>query len=211
MKQGFFVTGTDTNVGKTVVAAALVSALRKRQPVCYWKPIQTGIETDDDTQTVRALAACSETEILAAGYRLEKPLSPHLSAALAGVKIEISEIASLFDRANDDYFWIVEGAGGILVPLNDKDLMIDLMARLKLPIVIAARSGLGTINHTLLTVKALQNRKLEIAGVVMNGEPNAENRRAIEHFGGVNVLGELPFIQNLNAENLNNWQVNLKL
>ncbi len=212
MKHGFFVTGTDTNVGKTVVSAALIGALRRRQPpVRYWKPIQTGIEADDDTRTVRELADCSDAEIFDAGYRLEKPLSPHLSAKLAGIKIEIDEIASLFDQESSDCVWVVEGAGGVFVPLNERDLIIDLMAVLKLPVVIAARSGLGTINHTLLTVEALRNRQLEIAGVVMNGEPNTENRRAIEHFGRVKILGELPFIHNLNAENLNNWCVNLKL
>ena len=211
MKSGFFVTGTDTNVGKTVVSAAVVAALRAENRVRYWKPIQTGIEADDDTRTVKELAGCSNAEIFAAGYRLEKPLSPHLSAELAGVKIEIDEIISLLDKETSDCVWVIEGAGGVFVPLNERDLMIDLMARLNLPIIIAARSGLGTINHTLLTVQALQNRKLKIAGVVMSGEPNAENRRAIEHFGSVKILAELPFIHNLNAENINNWCVNLQL
>src|SRR4028119_262965 len=109
MKRGLFVTGTDTNVGKTIVSAALTCALRRKQPVCYWKPIQTGIESDDDTKTVARLANCSEKEIYNAGYRLEKPLSPHLSARLAGIKIEINYVIELFNNAPDESFWIVEG------------------------------------------------------------------------------------------------------
>lgn len=211
MKQGFFVTGTDTNVGKTVVSAALVCALRRQNKVCYWKPIQTGIESDDDTQTVRRLAHCRDTEIFDAGYRLEKPLSPHLSARLANIRIEIDEIDCLFEKASDDCVWIIEGAGGVFVPLNEKYLMLDLIAKLNLSVIIAARSGLGTINHTLLTVEALRKRNLKIAGVIMSGEPNAENRLAIEHFGGIKVLGELPQIQNINFNNLQNWSSNLQL
>lgn len=204
-------TGTDTNVGKTVVSAALVCALRQKQRICYWKPVQTGIETDDDTRTVRRLANCANGEIFNAGYRLEKPLSPHLSAQLANVRIEIGEILRLFENASETPFWIIEGAGGTLVPLNEKDLIIDLIEKLNLPVIIAARTALGTINHTLLTIEALKSRNLEIAGVVMSGEPNAENKHAIEHFGQIKVLGELPFLQDLNFENLQNWAQTLKL
>lgn len=211
MKQGFFVTGTDTNVGKTIVSATLICALRQRQAVCYWKPIQTGIETDNDTQTIRELADCSASEILDAGYRLEKPLSPHLSARLADIRIDSNKIANLLANQSDACLWIIEGAGGVFVPLNEKEMMLDLIAKLDLPVVIAARSGLGTINHTLLTVEALRNRDLKIAGVIMNGEPNPENRRAIEHFGAVKVLGELPVVENLDFENLQNWASNLQI
>lgn len=202
MKRGFFVTGTDTNVGKTVVSAALMCAVRKREKVGYWKPVQTGIETDDDTQTVRSLANCSDAEIYDAGIRLPKPLSPHLSAKLADYQIKIDEIIALFAVADHDKFWIVEGAGGVLVPLNENELMIDLIAALELPVVIAARSGLGTINHTLLTVAALRDRNIKIAGVVMNGEPNLENKKAIEKYGEITVLAELPYFDNLNFEKL---------
>lgn len=210
MKCGFFVTGTDTNVGKTVVSAALVCALREQNPVYYWKPIQTGIETDDDTQTVRRLANCVDAEIFDVGYRLEKPYSPHLSARLANVQIKIDDIACLFEKASDDRVWIVEGAGGVFVPLNEKDLVVNLIERLKLPVIIAARSGLGTINHTLLTIEALRQRNLEIAGVIMNGETNQENKLAIEHFGRIAVLAEMPPFEELDANNLNNWAKNIQ-
>lgn len=202
---GIFVTGTDTNVGKTVVSAAFVLALRGGKNVFYWKPVQTGIEADDDTQTVRRLADCFDSEIFDSGFRLEKPLSPHLSAKLSGVEITIEKILDFLPEEAGERFWIIEGAGGLFVPLSDDELMIDLIKRLDLPIVIAARSGLGTINHTLLTVEVLRNRGLKILGVVMNGEPNRENRDAIEHFGAVKVLAEMPRFETLTGENLSSW------
>src|SRR5262249_15570881 len=103
---------------------------------------------------------------------------------------------------------VVEGAGGVLVPLNDRDFMIDLMARLALPVLIVARSTLGTINHTLLTLEALRRRSLAIAGVVMVGPPNADNRQAIEQYGGVHVVGEMPLFDSLTRERLGHWAVN---
>ena len=202
---GLFVTGTDTEVGKTVASATLLIGLRAEKTVRYWKPIQTGIEADDDTQTVRRLANCADAEIFDAGFRLEKPLSPHLSARLANVEITVKKVLDFLPRDKNDFFWIVEGAGGALVPLNETELMVDLMKALDLPVVVAARSGLGTINHTLLTLEALRRRDLLISGIVMNGEPNDENRRAIEHFGQVKILAEMPRFEFLTGENLSAW------
>jgi len=199
---GLFVTGTDTGVGKTVVAAALMHRLRRSGPVRYWKPVQTGIEQDDDTATVRRLAACDAAEVFDEGIRLPRPLSPHASARLAGVTIAIEEIVRRVAGRASPPAWIVEGAGGVLVPLNDRELMIDLMARLALPVVVAARSGLGTINHTLLTLEALNARRLAVAGVIMNGPLNASNRAAIETYGHVPVIGELPPLDPLTAGTL---------
>ncbi len=205
--KGIFVTGTDTGIGKTIVSAALMNALREKERVCYWKPVQTGIEEDNDTETVRALANCSAEEIHDQGFRLEKPLSPHFSARLANVEITIEKILN-FNNKTENKFYIVEGAGGILVPLNENDLMIDLMKELNLPVLIVSRSGLGTINHTLLTIEALRNRKLEILGVVMNGEPNLENKKAIEHYSNVRVLAEMPKFEKLEKEELAEWSKN---
>jgi len=202
---GIFVAGTDTNVGKTIVSAAFICALRRRKNVCYWKPIQTGIEADDDTKTVRELANCSDAEIFDKGFRLEKPLSPHLSARLANVEITVEKILDFLPNEPDERFWIIEGAGGALVPLNETELLIDLIKVLDLPVVVAARSGLGTINHTLLTVEALRNRGLEIFGVIMNGEPNDENRQAIERFGQVKVLAKMAKFKLLTNKNLEIW------
>lgn len=192
--RGIFVTGTDTGVGKTVVSAVLVSALRRSRAAGYWKPVQTGIEEDDDTAEVARLANCAPEEICNEGIRLERPLSPHLSARLAGRRIDLDRLLAVKDRLAPDRFWVIEGAGGLLVPLNDTQWIADLIAAIGLPVVIAARSGLGTINHTLLTVEALRRRNAAIAGVVLVGAPNAENRLAIETYGQVRVRAEIPFL-----------------
>lgn len=208
---GIFVTGTDTNIGKTIVSAAFVCALREKKSVCYWKPIQTGIEADDDTRTVRKLAKCADAEIFDRGFRLEKPLSPHLSARFASVEITVEKVLEFLPADKDERFWIVEGAGGALVPLNENELMIDLIEALAMPVVIVARSCLGTINHTLLTIEILRARGLNIFGVVMNGESNTENRKAIEHFGRVKVLSEMPNFEFLTRENLTVWAKRLNV
>jgi malonyl-CoA O-methyltransferase len=203
--RGLFVTGTDTGVGKTVVSAALMTRLRSVAPVRYWKPIQTGIEQDDDTATVTWLARCSAAELLTSGVRLPHPVSPHLAARLSGTAIDLPPLEDTFNEAARASRVVVEGAGGVLVPVNDIQFMIDLMARLDLPTVITARSMLGTINHTLLTIEALQRRSVTIAGVVMVGPPNADNRHAIEQYGGVRVLGEMPLFETLTPDALSAW------
>ena len=201
---GVFVTGTDTGVGKTVVAAALVACLRRHGPAGYWKPVQTGVEQDDDTATVRTLAGCTDAEVWNRGVRLERPLSPHLAARLAGQALSVNAI--LADAPDDtSRTWVVEGAGGVLVPLNDTEAMSTLMVRMRLPVVLVARSTLGTINHSLLTLEALRNRGLSVAGLVMVGPPNPENRAAVAARGHVPVLGELPGLDPLNRESLAAW------
>lgn len=205
MLRGFFITGTDTNVGKTVVAAAMMHRYRTVAPVVYWKPIQTGIEDDDDTRTVTELAKCDRAEICDEGIRLPRPLSPHLAALKANRTIEISALLRLVDGHSDTIRWVVEGAGGLLVPLNGQDLMPALISQLKLPVVLVARSSLGTINHTLLTLEAMRSRSLRIAGVVMVGDPNPDNRNAIEKFGNVNVLAEMPRFDPLMPTPLKQW------
>ena len=203
--KGFFVTGTDTGIGKTVVSAALMCALGEQRKICYWKPIQTGIEEDNDTLTVKNLAKLSADEIFDLGFRLEKPLSPHLSARLANVEITVDKVLKFIENAEKEKFYIVEGAGGVLVPLNETELMIDLIKALNLPVIVVARSGLGTINHTCLTLEVLRNQAIEIFGVIMNGEPNFENKKAIEHFGKVQVLAEMPKFEKLESKTLNAW------
>ena len=199
---GVFVTGTDTGVGKTVVSSVLVSALRRYGRVGYWKPIQTGIEEDDDTDEVRRLGACADDEIVDQGVRLPRPLSPHLSARLAGEEIDSQTLAQFGRNLGKDRFWVVAGAGGLLVPLDGSELLADLIAALELPALIAARSGLGTINHTLLTISELRRRSIRVAGVVMVGQQNPENRRAIEAFGHTEVLAEVPVLRPLDADSI---------
>ena len=192
--QGLFVTGTDTGVGKTVVAAALMSRWRQLAHLRYWKPVQTGIESDDDTAEVLRLAGLPSERALCDGVRLPRPLSPHLSASLSGTSISVPALLEMAASQPVSQRWIVEGAGGVLVPLNERQLMIDLMSVLGMPVVIAARSGLGTINHTLLTIEALRARAIAIAGVVLVGPPNADNQLAIETHAHVTVIGSLPML-----------------
>ncbi len=198
--RGLFVTGTGTGVGKTVAAAALLLRYRDRAPgLRYWKPIQTGIEQDDDTATVAQLIG-SRQQVLDAGVRLPRPFSPHLAARLAGRAIDIDAIAAVPGPGPAP--WIVEGAGGVLVPLNESALMVDLMIRLGMPALVVATTGLGTINHTLLTIEALRARRLAVAGVLMVGSPNDENRAAIEAYGRVPVVGVLPPLDPLTSATL---------
>jgi len=175
-----FITGTDTGIGKTVVSAWLCLHLH----AAYWKPIQSGLDGETDTQTVARL---SGAPVFPEAYRLPEPLSPHLAATRAGLEIDVETI-----EAPNAPRLIVEGAGGLLVPLDGRRCMADLIALLGLPVLVVARSGLGTINHTCLTLEALRARKLPTLGVVMVGDPNRENRAAIERYGRVPVLDELP-------------------
>lgn len=205
MLRGLFITGTDTDIGKTVVAAAFMHRYRHLGNLRYWKPVQTGIERDDDTALVRRLGTCRESELQADGVRLPRPLSPHLAAQLAGMRIDIPELVETVREKLHAHRWVIEGAGGVLVPLNESELMIDLIAFLAAPVLVVARSTLGTINHTLLTLQALRSRALNIVGVVMVGEKNRENRRAIERYGAIDVLGEMPHFTVLTADAIRHW------
>jgi dethiobiotin synthetase/malonyl-CoA O-methyltransferase len=202
---GVFVSGTDTNVGKSVVCAAMMHRLRPHIPVRYWKPVQTGAELDDDAETVRVLGECGDGEIVQSAVRLPRPLSPHLAARLAGTRIDVTDLLSHMNASGNGVRWIIEGAGGVLVPLNERDLMVDLMVRIAVPVLVVARTALGTINHTLLTLHALRARKLDVMGVVMVGDSSPDNRAAIEEFGAVPVLGELRRLEVLTAGTLRMW------
>lgn len=186
MPNRFFVTGTDTGVGKTVVSALLCAAL----DALYWKPIQTGTREGSDRHTVMRLVGLPRSRTIPEVYRFGPPVSPHLAARRAGVRIDLREISIPRGAAREAL--IVEGAGGVFVPVNDRQLTTDLMRGLGLPVVLVSRSSLGTINHTLLSLAALRTARLEIRGVVMAGKRNEENRKAIEHYGKVQVIGIVP-------------------
>jgi dethiobiotin synthase len=205
MLHGLFITGTGTDVGKTVVSAALMHRYRSMARMRYWKPVQTGIEQDDDTATVRILGECDDKELFRDGIRLPGPVSPHLAAELSQTSIQIPELAARIASEPVSVRWVIEGAGGVLVPINNSQSMVDLMVHLQLPVLVVARSELGTINHTLLTLEALRARSLQVAGVVMVGERNSNNRAAIEHRGYVSVLGEMPHIPSLPPDHLKAW------
>jgi dethiobiotin synthase len=196
MTQRYFITGTDTGVGKTVLSALLCAALE----AAYWKPIQTGTEVDSDSATVRALAALPPERIFAEAYKFAPPVSPHLAARQAGARIDLAKIKLPIGAEHPPL--IVEGAGGVFVPVNENELMVDLMRKLGLPVLLAARSSLGTINHTTLSLAALRNAGVEVAGVVMIGAPSADNRAAIEEYGKVRVVGEIPLLAEINRATL---------
>jgi dethiobiotin synthetase len=192
----YIIVGTDTNIGKTVLSSLLMAVSKKHH---YWKPIQSGLEEETDSQVVQRLSECDAGRILPEAYRLQKPLSPHLSALLDNIYIDIKNL-KIPGKSN----LIIETAGGILTPLNEATLQIDLIDKWSLPIVLAVRSSLGTINHTLLTIEALNNRCIRIEGCVMIGEINKENEKAIEHYGEIKILGRIPVMADMRKETFAN-------
>ena len=190
-----------------MASAAVLCRYRGTAPVRYWKPVQTGIEEDDDTAEVRRLAGCAHREVFERGVRLPRPLSPHLAARLSGQPIEVARLIDEVACEPPSDRWVVEGAGGVLVPLNESELMADLLRVLQLPVLIVARTTLGTINHTLLTIEALRARSATVAGVLLVGHPSRDNREAIEQFGRVAIVGELPLLEPLHPRALQEWAV----
>jgi len=188
------VSGTDTGLGKTVFAAALAGALDG----FYWKPIQAGVEEETDRETVLRLSGLSPERVLAEAYRLQTPASPHLAAEIDGIVIDPEALR----LPETDRPLVVEGAGGLLVPLTRKVTYIDVMARWNAPVVLCARTTLGTINHSLLSIEALRARNLAIAGVAFIGDENQESERIIADLGQVRRLGRLPHLDPLNGPSL---------
>ncbi|WP_027359056.1 dethiobiotin synthase [Desulforegula conservatrix] len=183
LPEKIFITGTDTGIGKTFVSAVITAGRNGY----YWKPIQSGLEDMTDTEWVRSVTGLPDTHFLKEAYRLNSPLSPHISAELDGISID----PDLINLPNNKELLVIEGAGGVMVPLNADFVMLDLMRKFCLPVLVVARSGLGTINHTLLTLDTLKRSGLEIIGVVMNGPVNPENRESIERLGQVRVVAEI--------------------
>jgi dethiobiotin synthetase len=194
--RALIVTGTDTGIGKTVVSAMLTLALDG----IYWKPVQSGLSGETDSEAVARLTGISQERIIPEAYRLRQPLSPHRAAELDAVQIKPEALE--LPRVPANRVLIVEGAGGVLVPLNRTELQIDLFARWRAPVIVVARTALGTINHTLLSIEALRRRAINILGIVFVGEENADTMRTIGEFGGVKILGRLPLLKHLNAETL---------
>lgn len=190
----FVVTGTDTDIGKTVFAAGLAGALGAH----YWKPIQAGFDPEGDKETVARLSGIPGGRIIPEAYRLSTPASPHLAARMDGVEISLDRLA----LPQVDGPLVVEGAGGVLVPVNETLLMADLFAHWQLPVILCARTGLGTINHSLLSIEALRSRGVPLAGIAFIGDPHAENERIIPALGKVRSLGRLPRLEPLDAVSL---------
>lgn len=192
--KNYFVTGTGTDVGKTVVAAWCMLHL----DADYWKPINSGLEPRTDGETVKLITGFDQDRFLPEPYLLSQPLSAHEAAKRDGVHISLESL-SLPQTSRS---LIVEGAGGVLVPLNEKDMIIDLMAQFSLPVIVVCKSTLGTINHTLLTLEALRTRGIEIKGVIINGPKAPHNREAIEEYGQVPVIAEIDQLVDVTKEEL---------
>ena len=190
----FVVTGTDTDIGKTVFAAGLAGALGAH----YWKPVQAGIDPEGDKETVARLGNLPHTHILHEAYRLTTPASPHLAARIDGVEVRLEKLA----LPQVDGPLVVEGAGGVLVPVSETLLMADLFAHWQLPVILCARTALGTINHSLLSIEALRSRGVPLAGIAFIGDPHKENERIIPQLAKVPSLGRLPRLDPLDAASL---------
>jgi dethiobiotin synthetase len=193
------VCGTDTDVGKTVVSALLVQGLGAH----YWKPVQSGIEHGGDSGWIQALLGLPAERICPESYRLSNPVSPHWAAELDGRRIERERLA-LPKVAGP---LVVETAGGLLVPLRRNWLQIEQIAQWQRPVVLVARSGLGTLNHTLLSVEALRHRNIPLLGLVLNGPPHPDNPRTLTELSGAPVLAQLPPLDPLDGQALERqWQ-----
>jgi len=200
---GFFVTGTDTDVGKTLVSSWLLTKL----DASYWKPVQAGVMPETDSSVVRRLAEIEPDRILPEAYVLPEAIAPHEAARRAGIAIDMAK----FVPPISDRLLVVEGAGGLMVPLTDTACVIDLATELHLPLVLVARSTLGTINHTLLSLEAIRRRGLPLAGVVINGPETPHNRAAIERYGQVEVIAEIPWLDVVNRSTLRTIEPELDL
>lgn len=194
MSTRIVVTGTDTGIGKTVFSAALAGALDG----FYWKPIQSGLDEETDSQTVMKLSGLSADRVLGEAYRLQTPASPHLAAEIDGVTIDHQNLKI----PETERPLVVEGAGGLLVPLTRSITYIDLMARWRVPVVLCARTTLGTINHSLLSIEALRARGVAMLGIAFIGEENVESERIITEMGQVRCLGRLPHVAPLTRDTL---------
>lgn len=188
------VTGTDTDVGKTVFAAALAGAL----DASYWKPVQAGLDEGSDSKTVARLSGLAPQRILPEAYRLTTPCSPHRAAEIDGVSIDIDRLI-LPEMPGP---LVVEGAGGALVPLTRSLLFADVMARWQAPTIIVARTALGTINHSLLTIEALRHRHVPLLGIAFTGGANEDSEMTVATMGGLRRLGRLPWLDRLDPATL---------
>jgi dethiobiotin synthetase len=195
MSRHIVVTGTDTEIGKTVFAAGLADRLG----ACYWKPIQSGLAGERDSEVVARLGGLCAERIVPEAYRLQTAVSPHQAAAIDGCNIDAGALALPDVGART---LVIEGSGGLMVPLDRSTLYIDVFARWRAPVVLCARTALGTINHSLLSIEALRRRGIECLGIAFIGEGNPESERVICEIGAVRRLGRLPILAPLTGSAL---------
>ncbi|WP_293309377.1 dethiobiotin synthase [Pedobacter sp. UBA5917] len=190
----YFITGIGTGIGKTLISAILTEKLKAD----YWKPIQSGDLETSDSLTVENLISNSKTIIHPESYRLTQPLSPHLSAKLDGIEIDFNKIKVPVTENN----LIIEGAGGLMVPLNENELIVDLIKKLDAEVILVSQNYLGSINHTLLSINLLKQYGIEIKGIIFNGDENAETERYIQHYAKIKKLGYVPGLNQIDKESV---------
>ena len=190
----FIVCGTDTDIGKTLISSFFVRGLNS----FYWKPIQSGIESQTDSQTVKKLALVSKEKIIKEAYVFTKPLSPHWAAEIDKETINLDMLKLPKVKGS----LIVETAGGLMVPITRNFLQIDQIKQWGLPVILVCKSSLGTLNHTLLSIEALKRRNIKILGLVINGEKHLDNPKTLFEFSGIPIITEFPSIQNIDSNNL---------
>ncbi len=190
----FIVCGTDTDIGKTIISAFFVRGLNSY----YWKPIQSGLEDETDSQTVSRLSKISKEKIIPEAYLFNEPVSPHWASEIDNKQVKISSLK--LPIINDSL--VLETAGGLMVPLTRDYLQIDQIKTWDLPVILVCRSSLGTLNHTLLSIEALKKRNIKILGIVINGKKHLDNPRTLTEFSGLPIIAEFPLLDNLNTKDL---------
>ena len=193
-KYQFVICGTDTDIGKTLISSFFVRGLN----ASYWKPIQSGIESQTDSQIVEKLTKVNKEKIINEAYVFTKPVSPHWAA-----EIDQRIINLMFLKLPKVYgSLIIETAGGLMVPITRNFLQIDQIEKWGLPIILVCKSGLGTINHTLLSIEALKKRNINILGLVINGEKHLDNPKTLVEFSGIPIIAEFPYLEKIDSNNL---------
>ena len=187
-----FVTGIGTDIGKTIVSAVLTEALGAD----YWKPVQAGNLEDSDTMFVQRMVSNTQTVFHPEAYRLQAPLSPHDASSKEGIEISMEKI----NAPETSNTLIIEGAGGLMVPLNKKEFVIDLIQKLEAEVVLVSKNYLGSINHSLLSIEALQNRNIPIKGIVFNGPAYPKGEEVILNFAQTPMLGRLDWLPELSPD-----------
>ena len=189
----FIICGTDTDIGKTLISSFFVRGLNS----FYWKPIQSGFESQTDSQTVEKLAQISKKKIVKEAYVFTKPLSPHWAAEIDQKTINFDMLRLPKVKGS----LIVETAGGLMVPITRNFLQIDQIKKWDLPVILVCKSSLGTLNHTLLSIEALNHRNIEILGLVINGEKHLDNPKTLVEFSGIPLIAEFPYIKKIDSNN----------
>ena len=197
-----FVTGIGTGVGKTLVSAILVEALKAD----YWKPVQAGSLDHTDTDIVKELVSNERSNCFPETYRLTQPMSPHAAAERDGINIELDNIS----LPSTNNILIIEGAGGLMVPLNSEELVIDLISKFQAEVILVSKIYLGNINHTLLSIEALKKRDLNLTGIIFNGNQNEETEQFILDYSNVNCLGRIENENEINQETVKKYAANFE-